>query len=344
MTDFSIHPATLDFNLPEELIAQEPLVKRDHAKLLVLDRASKKIQDKHFYDLRSFLKKGDVLVINTAQVDRAKLLGKKKTGGKVEVILIGPEKGNRWRALVRPELKVGTQFMLGEAEAELAGRTENGENIIAFLNSDPVLLRDSAGRLPLPPYIRREAEDSRHEQDARDYQTVYAKNPGSLAAPTAGLHFTDSLLSDLEKAGVEIVRVLLNVGWGTFKPISKSIDEHQMMAERYELTPASADTIYAARASGRRIVAVGTTATRVLESLPDDRSALALKGETSLFIRPGFSFRWVGALVTNLHVPRSTPVSLTSAFAGLEFLEKTYEHAIEEKYRFFSYGDAMFIQ
>jgi S-adenosylmethionine:tRNA ribosyltransferase-isomerase len=344
MSAFAIDPATLNFDLPDDLIAQSPLAQRDHARLMVIDRKDQSIRHQHFYDLPQFLSKDDVLVLNTAQVDRAKYLGKKTTGGKVEIILLSSIGPNRWRALVRPELKKGTRFVLeAVCEGELVDRTDIGENILAMSDDDVVKLKASAGRIPLPPYIRRDADDPRNSQDAVDYQTVYSHHPGSIAAPTAGLHFTQDLISALKEKGVDIVPILLHVGWGTFRPIAQSVETHRMLGEQYEIPKSSLETLVAAKTQGRRIVAVGTTATRVLESLPADQGQIQPFGETSLFIKPGFSFRWVNSLVTNFHVPRSTPVSLTGAFAGLSLLERAYEEAIKQKYRFFSYGDAMMI-
>jgi S-adenosylmethionine:tRNA ribosyltransferase-isomerase len=345
LSRFHINPVNLDFNLPDELIAQEPLKKRETARLMVLNRATESIQHRHFKDLTELFGPNDVLALNKTKVNKAKLLGRKKTGGRVELLLIGPTgRPNEWRCLVRPELKVGTVIDLEDGtQVVMVSRNETGENILMFEGRDPQLSLMEKGRIPLPPYIKRTAHDSRESDDEVYYQTVYAKVPGSLAAPTAGLHFSQSLLEDLKRNGVTIVEIILHVGWGTFKPISKSLDEHEMLGENYEVEPDAFQILKEAKMKGRRIIGVGTTVTRVLESISLDVPSPPLKGETKIFIRPGFKFRWLDGLITNFHVPRSTPIALTSTFCGFSFLEKAYEVAIQENYRFFSYGDAMMI-
>lgn len=339
-----IDPATLDYPLPENLIAQEPLEQRDAAKLLVLDRSDGRIEHKRFTDLLYYLAPGDVVVLNTAKVDRSRVFAKKKSGGRVELLFLG--KTNTpgvWRTLLRPSVKVGTEIVVGEGGAAVVvGRSPEGELLVecAF---DPLEVLEESGALPLPPYIKRKAGDVRSLKDAEYYQTVYASAPGSVAAPTAGLHFTADMLSQLKRHGTILVEIVLHVGWGTFRPIAESIKSHVMLEEKFEISAPAMREIVSARADRRRIVAVGTTATRALESLPDDQKPEAFAGGTQLFIRPGFSFRWVGGLVTNLHVPRSTPIALTAAFAGLANIEQCYDAAIRENYRFFSYGDAMLI-
>ncbi len=339
-----IDPNTLDFPLSDDLVAQEPLEKRDEARLLVVHRETGALEHKKFSDIISYLAPGDVVVINKAKVDHARVFGKKKTGGKVEILFLGPtkEKGV-WRALARPPLKIDTDIVLGSSfKATIVGRSPEGEHLVkcAF---DPREAMDEAGKLPLPPYIKRAPADLRSKKDDEYYQTVYAATPGSVAAPTAGLHFTLDLLGELKRHGVIIAELVLHVGWGTFRPIADSVETHQMLPESFEIPAGAMQEIISAKADRRRIVAVGTTATRALESLPDAPTAGVATGDTRLFIRPGFHFRYVGALVTNLHVPRSTPVSLTAAFAGLENVERAYDAAVKERYRFYSYGDAMLV-
>lgn len=337
----------MDFNLPDDLIAQEPTAERDQARLLVLKRATGEMEHRHFSDLIDYLVAGDVLVLNKAKVSKAKLQGKKDTGGKVEVIflerILG---GNAWKALVRPVIKDGTLFQVGsDLRVSVRNRLASGEYILDVKIGNVESSLTAEGRLPLPPYIKREVSDPRIEKDEQDYQTIYATHEGSVAAPTAGLHFSEGLLSKLKAKGVRVVEILLHVGWGTFKPIVASVSEHQMLGEKFEVSAEALQSLRLAKMEGRRIVAVGTTSTRTLESLDLKmmRPEEGAQGSTDIFIRPGFNFSWVDALITNLHVPRSTPVSLTAAFSSLKSLEKAYEAAIDQKYRFYSYGDAMLI-
>lgn len=340
----TIDPQTLDFNLPDELIAQEPLVARDQARLMVLDRKTTEIVHKRFADLTEFLVPGDVLVLNRARVSPAKFWARKSTGGRVDVIFIKEtEEPGVWKALLRPFQKEGVTLNFDEnASAVLVGRTPIGENLLKC-NFSPLELMDKKGVLPLPPYIDRDENDPRLKTDAENYQTVFATVPGSIAAPTAGLHFTQDLLDQLRAKGVIIREVLLNVGWGTFRPISDGVEKHKMLEESFEVPPLVYQELQKAKKENRRIIAVGTTVTRALESLSLSEPGPFYRGNTSLFIKPGFVFKWVSVLITNFHVPRSTPVSLTAAFAGLSKIEQAYGEAIREKYRFFSYGDAMMI-
>ncbi len=340
-----INPQTCDYDLPLELIAQTPLSERTQARLMVLDRKSQTIRHHLFFELKNFLKAGDVLVLNEARVSRFKVVGKKKTGGRVEVIFISPTEDSQiWKALVRPLMKEGSEFLMGKNRTlTLKGRTKEGENLLALKGGHWDELIKEQGTLPLPPYIKRKDSDPLHELDQVQYQTVYASREGSLAAPTAGLHFSESLLTDLKNKGVQILKVLLHVGWGTFKPISQGLDQHDMLPERFEVRKETIQELIKSRDEGKRLIAVGTTATRVLESLTGLSGQEDLKQETRLFIKPGFKFNWVKGLITNFHVPRSTPISLAAAFAGLDFLEKAYQEAVQEKYRFYSYGDAMLV-
>jgi S-adenosylmethionine:tRNA ribosyltransferase-isomerase len=347
-TSITINPESLDFQLPDHCIAQEPLVQRDQAKLMVVRRSDQTIHHHYFSELERFFKAGDVLVLNKAKVDRVKLVGRKKTGGRVEIILVGPSAAPTiWKALVRPLCPIGTPIVLNEVTSELVlvGRLDSGENLLEFGALSPQDIISRAGHLPLPPYIKREENDSRHSLDEEYYQTVYADTPGSVAAPTAGLHFTPRLLQRIEQNGVHVVDIVLHVGWGTFKPVH-SVHEHVMLPERYQISASSRTALQRAWGNQQRVVAVGTTVTRALESLPVDYNSGAVSdvsAETNLFIKPGYRFNKVSALVTNFHVPRSTPVSLVCAFAGLPLIEKAYASAIDHGYRFFSYGDAMLI-
>ena len=338
---FRIDPATLAFALPDDRIAQVPSAERDQARLLVLNRADGAIAHRRFADIGDYLRAGDVLVLNKARVSKAKLVGKKSTGGKIEVIFLERNNGNgEWKALLRPPVKDGAAFEAGPGlKLSVKTRLADGEYILSVVSGDIEWALTNEGRLPLPPYIKRRPNDPLNALDEREYQTVYATHEGSVAAPTAGLHFSERLLSQLKAKGVKIVEVLLHVGWGTFKPIMDTIESHRMLSERYEVSDEAYAEVVLAKKENRRVIAVGTTSTRTLESIEADR----LTGGTALFIKPGYQFRRVDALITNLHVPRSTPVSLTAAFAGLKNLENAYAAAIQENYRFYSYGDAMLV-
>jgi len=334
-----------DYELPEELIAQTPLEKRDESRLLVYHRNSKKIEHRVFKEIGEYLNPGDCLVINDTKVLPARLLGhKEETGGKMEFVLLNREKEDTWRVLVKPgrRAQIGTRFVFGDGllKAEVLSVTEEGGRIVRFFYDgifEEVL--DRVGIMPLPPYIHEELKDKNR------YQTVYARYEGSAAAPTAGLHFTPELLKQLEDKGVIIARVTLHVGLGTFRPVkAENVQEHKMHKEVYEVSRAAADLINGARQAGKRIIAVGTTSLRTLESVADDNGVIHPgKGETGIFIYPGYRFKAIDALITNFHLPKSTLLMLISALAGREEILKVYEEAIAERYRFFSFGDAMFI-
>ena len=334
-----------DYLLPEELIAQTPVEPRDHSRLLVYDRADKSVQHLHFYDLPRFLRKGDVLVVNETKVIPARLLGEKEdTGVPVEILLLKRLEKDVWEGLVRPgrRLKPGTfcTFGGGLLRAEIIGNTDDGGRTVRFhYNGVFEEILDQLGQMPLPPYIHEKL------QDKTRYQTVYAKQEGSAAAPTAGLHFTPELLEKIREMGVEIVPVLLHVGLGTFRPVkAEDLSEHHMHVEHYEVTPEAAEKINAARAAGGRCVCVGTTSVRTLESASgEDDLVRAESGDTGIFITPGYRFHAVDALVTNFHLPQSTLLMLISALMGREEALRVYEEAVREKYRFFSFGDAMMI-
>ncbi|MEO6332319.1 MAG: tRNA preQ1(34) S-adenosylmethionine ribosyltransferase-isomerase QueA [Gemmatimonadaceae bacterium] len=333
-----------DFDLPPELIAQSPAHRRDESRMMVLDRAAGTITHRTFTDLPGYLSAGDALVLNSSKVIRARLLGTRDSGAPAEVMLIKSLGAGRYEAMVHPggKLKPGRRITISpQLGVEILETTERRTRIVQLHSELPF---DEAielfGHIPLPPYIRR-ADES---QDATRYQTVYAREPGSVAAPTAGLHFTDAVLDDIRKRGVNIAEVVLHVGAGTFKPVEvEDPAEHVMHEERYSIPPATAETLNTARDRGGKITAVGTTAVRTLETAMSEGRFVPAAGETAIFIRPGFEFKAVDRLLTNFHLPRSTLLMLVAAFASYELVMKAYETAIGERYRFYSYGDAMMI-
>ncbi len=337
---------TSDFNydLPEELIAQHPVEPRDSSRFLVYHRDSQSIEHKHFYDLPNYLQSGDVLVINNTKVIPARLLGEKEdTQVPVEILLLKRLTTNTWEAIVKPgrRLKTGTvcNFGGGKLKAKIKEVMADGGRVVEFMYQgifEEVL--DELGQMPLPPYIHEKLEDKSR------YQTVYAKYDGSAAAPTAGLHFTDTLLAKIEAMGVQIVPVLLHVGLGTFRPVkAEEISEHSMHSEYCEISQEACDAINTARAKGGRCICVGTTSVRCLESCAKDGKLIPQKKDTSIFISPGYHFEAVDALITNFHLPKSTLLMLISALMGREEALRVYSVAVGEKYRFFSFGDAMMI-
>ncbi|HEM3560741.1 TPA: tRNA preQ1(34) S-adenosylmethionine ribosyltransferase-isomerase QueA [Streptococcus suis] len=342
-----MNTADFDFDLPEELIAQVPLEKRDSSKLLILDREQHSMVDSHFDHIIDQLHPGDALVMNNTRVLPARLYGyKPETNGHVELLLLKNTQGDQWEVLAKPakRLKVGTTVAFGDGRltATIVEELEHGGRIVEF-TYDGIFLEvlESLGEMPLPPYIHEKLEDRER------YQTVYAKENGSAAAPTAGLHFTQELLEKIEAKGVKLVYLTLHVGLGTFRPVSvENVDEHEMHSEFYNLTAEAAQTLNQVKENGGRIVAVGTTSIRTLETIGNkfDGHLEADSGWTNIFIKPGYAFRIVDAFSTNFHLPKSTLVMLVSAFAGREFTLEAYKHAVEERYRFFSFGDAMFIQ
>lgn len=337
LTDFS-------YDLPKELIAQHPAEPRDHARLMMYDRKSGAVEHRHFYDLAEELHEGDVLVFNDSRVIPARLYGKRlPTGGKVEVLLLTPVAEDSWEVLVKPGKKAlpGTTLAFdGGMTAEVIDKTEFGGRILKF-HYDGVFddIIDAIGEMPLPPYIHEKMENP------EEYQTVYARERGSAAAPTAGLHFTDELLEKIRAKGVEEVFITLHVGLGTFRPVEEeNIEDHAMHSEFYSITKSAADTINQARTEGRRVIAVGTTSIRTLESAGTTGKLQAGSGWTNIFIYPGFTFHIVDALVTNFHLPESTLLMLISALSDRDKILHAYTLAVAEKYRFFSFGDAMFIR
>ncbi|MGX7108582.1 tRNA preQ1(34) S-adenosylmethionine ribosyltransferase-isomerase QueA [Facklamia miroungae] len=336
-----------DYHLPEELIAQTPLKDRSSSRLLVLDRQSHQKTDTDFKHILDYLQKGDALVVNETRVIPARLFGvKPDTGGHIEVLLLNNTQGNQWECLVKPgkRAKVGTVLHFGD-QAQLVGtiveHKADGGRIIEFSYQGVFLeVLESLGQMPLPPYIKEKLDDPDR------YQTVYAKQNGSAAAPTAGLHFTQDLLQEARDRGIEIIPIVLHVGLGTFRPVSvEAIDQHQMHAEYYQVSPESAQRIQRVRQKGGKITAVGTTSVRTLETIARDHQGqiVAASGWTDIFITPGFKFCAVDHLITNFHLPQSTLMMLVSAFYDRNKILDAYQHAVAEKYRFFSFGDAMFI-
>ena len=336
-----------DFNydLPQELIAQVPIKNRDESRLMVLDRKSKTIDHKIFKDILDYLKPGDCLVRNNTKVIPARLYGiKEETGINVEFLLLNRIEGDYWEVMVKPgrRLKKGTNVIFGNGllKAEILDIMEGGKRKVKFIYEgifNEIL--DQIGLMPLPPYIHQKL------QDKDRYQTVYAKYEGSAAAPTAGLHFTDELLEKIKQKGVEIANVTLHVGIGTFRPVKEeNVEEHKMHTEHFYIKDEDVEKINKAKRTGHRIIAVGTTSCRVLESIADENGYVKqIETDTGIFIYPGYKFKCIDGLITNFHLPESTLIMLVSALAGKEFVMKAYEEAVREKYRFFSFGDAMFI-
>ena len=342
-----MNTADFDFDLPEELIAQTPLEKRDASRLLVVDKETGAFSDQHFDQIIDQLQPGDALVMNNTRVLPARLYGiKPETGGHVELLLLKNTQGDDWEVLAKPakRLRVGAQISFGDGRltATVVEELEHGGRIVRF-GYEGIFLEvlDSLGEMPLPPYI--------HEKlaDRERYQTVYAKENGSAAAPTAGLHFTEELLEQIAAKGVKLVYLTLHVGLGTFRPVSvDSLDDHEMHSEFYSLSEEAAQTLRQVKANGGRVIAVGTTSIRTLETIGSkfQGQIQADSGWTNIFIKPGYDWKVVDAFSTNFHLPKSTLVMLVSAFAGRSLTLEAYEHAIAERYRFFSFGDAMFIK
>lgn len=347
--------ADFRFDLPEELIAQHPSETRDGARLMVLDRQTKTVEHRIFRDITDYLHAGDVLVINDSKVIPARLYGKKihaedeGEGARAEFVLLRQKSLDTWETLVRPgrRLKPGAEVSFGDGKliAHIDEITEGGNRIVTFSydksgGKNLYAILDEIGRMPLPPYIKETLKDKSR------YQTVYANKEGSAAAPTAGLHFTEELLDKIRAMGVEVVPVMLHIGLGTFRPVKEeNVRDHLMHSEFFTVTKESADKINTARKNGHRIVAVGTTSCRTLESASDESGIVhAMEDDTGIFIYPGYRFKAVDALITNFHLPESTLLMLVSAFAGTDYVLDAYRKAVENRYQFFSFGDAMFIQ
>lgn len=339
------------FDLPAALIAQEPAAQRDQSRLMVIERTSQRICHDVFANIGRYFQAGDVLVVNDTRVIPARLRGSKTaTGGKVEVFLGHEIHSGVWEVLVRPAARVavGTEIVFGEGilRGQVVERRHTGSGLMAFTPTDIRPLLEHCGEVPLPPYIKRTATSAQARTDAQRYQTVYAQHPGAVAAPTAGLHFTPALLEALAQQGVARAAVTLHVGWGTFQPVRvERVEEHRMEKEWYRLTSAEAARILQAQQAGGRVVAVGTTATRTLETIVRHAGKItAHSGWSDLFIFPGYHFQAIDALLTNFHLPQSTLFLLVCAFAGQALMQEAYRLAIAERYRFYSYGDAMLIQ
>ena len=333
-----------DFQLPEELIAQTPLAQRDSSRLLILDKRMGTVKHRHFYDLPQFLHPGDCLVLNDSRVLPARLIGHRPTGGTCEVLLLVDRGEDRWECLVRPgrKLKPGAQVIFGDGQltATVEAELNDGKRTIRFHYQGIFLeILEQLGKMPLPPYIKAELSDQER------YQTVYSKVAGSAAAPTAGLHFTPELLERIRAAGIKTCCVTLHVGLGTFRPVkAEDIQNHEMHSEFCIITRETADIINETKRSGGRVICVGTTSCRTIESfVAEDGTISECSGWTNIFIYPGYKFKVLDALITNFHLPQSTLIMLVSALAGREHILEAYEEAVREKYRFFSFGDAMFI-
>ncbi len=333
-----------DYNLPESLIAQTPIANRDQSRLMVLNKQNQTIENKIFKDIIDYLKPGDCLVRNNTKVIPARIYGKKETGANVEFLLLKNIEGDIWETIVRPgnKLHSGAKVIFGDGllKAEIIEPMPGGTRKVKF-TYDGIFneILDKIGLMPLPPYIHEELK----EKDR--YQTVYAKYKGSAAAPTAGLHFTKELLEKIEQKGVQIANVTLHVGIGTFRPVKEeTVEAHKMHTEHFYIKQEDCEKINQAKANGKRIIAVGTTSCRVLETIADENGYVKpIEDDTGIYIYPGYKFKCIDGLITNFHLPQSTLLMLVSALAGKDFIMKAYKQAVEEKYRFFSFGDAMFI-
>lgn len=332
------------YDLPQEQIAQTPIEPRDHSRMMVLHKGDESIEHRHFYDIIDYLNEGDTLIVNDSRVIPARIYGHKEdTGAKIEFLLLRQLDGNHWETLVKPgrKAKVGARFIFGDGllTAVVKDVTDDGNRIVELTSEENIYTTlDKIGQMPLPPYITAKLEDKER------YQTVYSHELGSAAAPTAGLHFTNELLDKIRAKGVNIGYVTLHVGLGTFRPVKvDDVTKHKMHSEHYELPAETAELIRATKADGKRVIAVGTTSCRTLESVAANGSIRACDGYTDIFIYPGFEFKVLDGLITNFHLPESTLIMLVSAFYGYEKTMKAYDIAVKEKYRFFSFGDCMAI-
>ena len=342
--ELKVKVSEFNYELPEELIAQTPIEKRDESRLMVLNRKQQTIEHKTFKNIIDYLEPGDVLVRNNTKVIPARLYGKKETGANVEFLLLNRIEEDFWEVMVRPgrKLPVGTKVTFGDGllEAEILELLNDGNRKVKF-SYDGIFneILDKIGLMPLPPYIKEKLEDKKR------YQTVYAQYEGSAAAPTAGLHFTEELLKKIQEKGVEIANVTLHVGIGTFRPLKvEKIEDHDMHTEHFYIKEEDVEKINNAKKNGKRVIAIGTTSCRVLESIANEEGLVKpYEGDTQIFIYPGYKFKCIDGLITNFHLPESTLIMLVSALAGKEYIMKAYNEAVKEKYRFFSFGDAMFI-
>ena len=334
-----------DFELPEELIAQKPSDKRDHSRLLAIDKDTKTYEDKVFYNIIDYLRPGDVLVRNNTKVIPARLIGVKElTGAHCELLLLKQEDGDNWECLTKPakSLKVGAKVNFGDGKliGEVIEEREEGLRLVKFHYQGIFLeVLDSLGKMPLPPYIKEQLCGNDR------YQTVYAKYEGSAAAPTAGFHFTEELFEQIKAKGIQVVDITLHIGLGTFRPVKvEDTDNHVMHSELYEISTETCEILNKAKKEGRRIIAIGTTSVRTLEAnIQEFGKFVPIKKETNIFIKPGYEFKAVDAIITNFHLPKSTLIMLVSAFLGREFTLEVYKHAVDSRYRFFSFGDSMII-
>jgi S-adenosylmethionine:tRNA ribosyltransferase-isomerase len=336
-----------DYELPDELIAQEPLKDRERSRMLVVNRTEKSFRDEQFADFPKFLRKGDVVVLNNTKVFPARLFGISETGAKVELFLVRETENLIWETLARPakRLKIGKKINFGEnLTAEVLEKTEEGRVFVKFeANGDFDELLDEIGKTPLPPYIKR--EDGDFDKDRERYQTVFARNRGAIAAPTAGLHFTPQILEEIKNLGASVAEITLHVGYGTFEPVRVSdLSEHKVLPEHFEISAETAETLNQAKAGNRRIVAIGTTTTRTLESaMTKHGKFVAEKSFADLTITPNYKFKAIDGLLTNFHLPQSSLLVLVSTFGGDELIMDSYKHAVASRYRFYSYGDCMLV-
>ena len=336
-----------DFDLPENLIAQTPLEKRENSRMLIVSKEKSAFEDAHFYDFPRFLRKDDVLVLNNTKVFPARLFGATETGAKIEIFLVKETENKSWETLARParRLKIGKKIIFSDQlSAKVLDKNEEGRVFIEFqADGDFDALLDEIGKTPLPPYIKR--TDGNFEDDRERYQTVFAKNRGAIAAPTAGLHFTPEILENVKNSGVEIAEITLHVGYGTFEPVRvDDLSEHKVLPENYDISDETAETLNRAKSENRRIIAIGTTTTRTLESaISKHGKFIAEKNLADLTVTPNYKFKAIDGILTNFHLPQSSLLVLISTFGSHELIMNAYKHAVREKYRFYSYGDCMFI-
>lgn len=336
-----------DYNLPEELIAQNPPEKRENSRMLVLDSSERIFEDEYFYNFPNFLRKGDLIVLNNTKVFPARLFGKSETGAKIELFLVQETGDQTWETLARParRLKTGKKILFGEGlTAKVIDKSEEGRVVVKFnaeKEFDQIL--DKIGQTPLPPYIKR--EDGSLDKDRERYQTVFAKERGAIAAPTAGLHFTPEILNEIKNIGVKILEITLHVGYGTFEPVRvEDLSKHKVMSERFEISQNTAEILNKAKDENSRIIAIGTTTTRALESCVSKNGKFTSgKQIADITVTPGYKFKAINGLLTNFHLPQSSLLVLVSTFGGYKFIMDAYKHAVEESYRFYSYGDCMLI-
>lgn len=345
-----------NYEITEDLIAQKPVENRQDSKLFVIDRASEKFYHRKFSDIIEYFNPGDCLIINTTKVVPSRLFGKKSGGGKVELLFLDPcQQSEEYKVLLKPFIALGKKvYFDGGYECEILSKTDLGETLVKFNKPGVLEFLQDHGIMPLPPYINRKGSLAQElsDFDKQRYQTIYAKNLGAIAAPTAGLHFTNNILTSLKEKGINIATLTLHVGWGTFKPItSMKLNNHNMLPEKFILNKTDAEIVNSAIKTNKKIIAVGTTSVRAIETIAgkvgflenDKIYVQGCSGETSIFIYPGYSFKIINTLITNLHLPKSTPLMMASAFSSRELMLKAYREAVQGKYRFFSYGDSMLI-